>query len=430
MGHGDGQTLNGDDEGSPPRDAELRVANKLLADLERLRGDAAEVKEILSGQLRKIIELEKENRRLQERLKIAEKPEFNRPRVVCLIDGDGAIFTRETILQGRNGAFGAIQSLLNAIRRRSEEKHPNCDIWVHCVMNKRGLTGALQLTHEIVDTFIAACNRADPRCFMVDVGTGKEAADHRIKHLLRQHAFSPHCPMIFFGGCHDNGYAPDLRTIITAGLRHKLIMLPGYSDIAAEIQDLQLPEERVDGLFEPQKILSPRSRNRLQSFKASPLPPTAAFRAEAGDEDLESVFSDGSENPLSPLPDDGLRLMLGPGAIQELENPVPESSLSPVPRADDYTFTRGGRMQEKPCGKHYLLGHCPVGNKCQYYHDVELNERQIELLRSDMKRRPCRFFSKNGTCKAGEKCIFGHQCPEGARCSKDNCPFGRDAHPA
>jgi len=55
-------------------------------------------------------------------------------------------------------------------------------------------------------------------------------------------------------GCHDNGYATTLRSQITAGFKHKLILLRGYADMASGINELELPSFTIPDLFVPQKL--------------------------------------------------------------------------------------------------------------------------------------------------------------------------------
>lgn len=55
-------------------------------------------------------------------------------------------------------------------------------------------------------------------------------------------------------GCHDNGYVTTLRSQITAGFKQKLILLRGYTDMAAGINELDLPSFTVPDLFLPQKL--------------------------------------------------------------------------------------------------------------------------------------------------------------------------------
>lgn len=50
-----------------------------------------------------------------------------------------------------------------------------------------------------------------PLFHFVDVGRGKERADHKIKEMFRLFVNNTHCKQIIFGGCHDNGYLLSLE---------------------------------------------------------------------------------------------------------------------------------------------------------------------------------------------------------------------------
>jgi hypothetical protein len=58
-------------------------------------------------------------------------------------------------------------------------------------------------------------------------------------------------------GCHDDGYATTLRSLVTAGFTDKLILLTGYLKMAAGIDNLQLPSFAIPDLFRPEKIVTP-----------------------------------------------------------------------------------------------------------------------------------------------------------------------------
>ena len=62
---------------------------------------------------------------------------------------------------------------------------------------------------------------------------------------------------IISAGCHDNGYVTSIRSQITAGFKHKLILLQGYSDMATGIKDLDLPSFNIPELFMPEKLVVP-----------------------------------------------------------------------------------------------------------------------------------------------------------------------------
>ena len=81
-------------------------------------------------------------------------------------------------------------------------------------------------------------------------------------------------------GCHDNGYVTNLRSQITAGFKHKLILLPTYTEIATGIAELELPTLAIPELFLTQKLGMALDSGvppglGSPSFRARPTPTTA-----------------------------------------------------------------------------------------------------------------------------------------------------------
>lgn len=80
-----------------------------------------------------------------------------------------------------------------------------------------------------------------------------------------------------YTGCHDNGYATTLRSHITAGFKHKLILLQSYNEMAAGIAELELPSLCVPELFIAEKIVAPPfGSNGNSNYQASSDPAPAS----------------------------------------------------------------------------------------------------------------------------------------------------------
>ena len=71
-------------------------------------------------------------------------------------------------------------------------------------------------------------------------------------------------------GCHDNGYVTTIRSQITAGFKHKLILLRGYADMAAGITELELPSFSIPDLFIPQKLTPVATTGTTVQFNPTP----------------------------------------------------------------------------------------------------------------------------------------------------------------
>lgn len=112
-------------------------------------------------------------------------------RVVCLIDGDGAIFSPDLIAQGHDGGLLAAKMLAESVRQdfSSKYKLDQFHLYVYVFYNKRGLVDAIgRAGHwnakQKFDEFSFGFNQAAERFIMVDVGSGKEQADAKIKGLF------------------------------------------------------------------------------------------------------------------------------------------------------------------------------------------------------------------------------------------------------
>jgi hypothetical protein len=88
-------------------------------------------------------------------------------RAICLIDGDGMIFTPDLISAGREGGQRAAMTLNATIRPHI---NPKVSLWVYIFFNKRGLldtllrTGQTEVTRKGFEDFCAGFNQADQRC--------------------------------------------------------------------------------------------------------------------------------------------------------------------------------------------------------------------------------------------------------------------------
>lgn len=111
------------------------------------------------------------------------------PLIVCLIDGDGHIFSPELYSLGKNGGLQAAMHLTKAITEyltnnlASETNRGT--IWLTIFCNKSGLSDTLVYnkvcTPEDFEAFCIGFNQASPLFSMIDAGGGKEAADSKIK---------------------------------------------------------------------------------------------------------------------------------------------------------------------------------------------------------------------------------------------------------
>ncbi|KAH9482826.1 hypothetical protein JR316_0004926 [Psilocybe cubensis] len=219
----------------------------------------------LQDSLKRTEELEKKADDLEKQLK--------GHRVVALLDGDGAIFNSQLISQGQSGGHIAAQKLSDAIMQHlaSTNGVNRYQLWVYIFFNRRGLIdtfgrAGLAAAKNKFDDFIMGFNQAAERFIMLDVGSAKEAADAKIKALLEDEIRFPQTEKIIFGGCHDNGYVTTIRSHITSGFKNKLILLRSYTDMAAGINELELPSFSIPDLFISQKLGMPAPPSHINSI--------------------------------------------------------------------------------------------------------------------------------------------------------------------
>ncbi|KAK7694623.1 hypothetical protein QCA50_001810 [Cerrena zonata] len=213
------------------------------------------------------------------------------PLVVCLIDGDGNIFSSELIKLGETGGHQAALLLNKGLTGHMESLDSDegfssrGQIWLTVYCNKSGLLETLTnnnvCTAEQFENFVIGFNQAAPLFSFVDVGSGKERADEKIKECLRVFTRFPQTSKVFFGGAHDNGYISILNQLQNEGLRNKLVVLRGYKELAYELKNLKLPTLEIVGLFMTEKLqtIAPPRRHSppslvkpqdFEKFRATP----------------------------------------------------------------------------------------------------------------------------------------------------------------
>lgn len=147
---------------------------------------------------------------------------------MCLLDGDGTIFSADLIIRGQEGGLEAARLLTEGVRHNlaSDLGHEKFQLWVYLFYNKRGLLETfarvgLSAARPKFDEFIIGFNQAAERFLMVDVGGSKEAADAKIKGHLPHFSFQRHrclTPRTFAAVyLEDNIRLPQTHKIIFGG---------------------------------------------------------------------------------------------------------------------------------------------------------------------------------------------------------------------
>ncbi|KAH7887873.1 hypothetical protein F5I97DRAFT_1863705 [Phlebopus sp. FC_14] len=356
-------------------------------------------------------------------------------RVVCLLDGDGSIFSADLMNRGQEGGLEAARMLTEKIHQHLSFEHgyEQYQLWVYLFYNKRGLLETLNrvglATVKQFEEFTMGFNQAAERFAMVDVGGSKEAADAKIKVHLQDNIRLPQTYKIIFGGSHDNGYVNVLRSVITAGFREKLILMPGYTDVAMDIRLLMLPELRIPDLFMATKLVAP-SYMSIASGSPPGLPATpkrAPAIAQVSSPNLGHGDGPGSIARRDSIPT--YKSVLQTTASYE---PSDSSASTDAGDARPVQFTRRvsspgkqrhvnpklalSKQNPAPCTLFYLTDSCRHGSDCKYAHDYLLEAEHYQELRENAKKTPCKVTNDGGLCTFGDNCVYGHVCPNGSTC--------------
>ncbi|KIM90970.1 hypothetical protein PILCRDRAFT_157689 [Piloderma croceum F 1598] len=364
-------------------------------------------------------------------------------RVICLVDGDGAIFSPDLLAKGQEGGLAAAKMLAESVRQDFSSKYQldQFHLWVYVFYNKRGLVDAigragLSAAKQKFEDFVFGFNQAAERFVMVDVGSGKEAADAKIKVILEDNIRLPQTNKILFGGqllcntlfmafvdvllagCHDNGYTTSLRSLITAGFQNKLVLLRGYTESATGIDELGLPSMTIPQLFIPDKLntshgplssLKPvrsRSASVADSFPQvprtiTPLPSSSLQSSCTLVEDSQSTI------PLRSSPEQELDPL--PFATETVAPPTGPQSYKSALQAVQQVQTRASTPELDAAGSSassdtsYELLTDPRGSPSP----SRARHVNPNIPLSKHKPPPCTLFYL-ANCKHGIDCKYGH----------------------
>ena len=141
-------------------------------------------------------------------------------RVVCLVDGDGSVFSLSNIARGRAGGRDVATRLTEGIKQYFASEQFQLHVWVF--LNKNGLSEALRRyakedARAQLDNFIHGFNQAAGRFMIVDVGPGKEAADAKIRCTSPGYMASPDADTRPVGYLEDELKLAEAAHIIFAG---------------------------------------------------------------------------------------------------------------------------------------------------------------------------------------------------------------------
>ncbi|KAF9701721.1 hypothetical protein EKO04_000380 [Ascochyta lentis] len=373
--------------------------------------------------------------------------------VLALIDGDGAIF-QDALLQAAAGDGGseAASRLHLAIHNHISCLYNNSGNWpimvqIYLSLDKLAFklqqVGLLRHPQEL-RTFAQRFSVNQSLFSIIDVGQGKERADHKIKEMLRTFSDNPTCRHIIFGGCHDAGYLLNLDQFKHNEAKASRITLlestPAYRGFAelpnfkrANFEDVfrsdPLPESApaINTAMSAAQSAPPSAQSPLvMRSLTNKTPPTASVAArvaspspstpapsvsatESSEDSWASVGKVGTErtNSISILPtakskaNTKKKYAYFNKSEERLDEPLPPRERAAVDALDARMKKNGKKM----CNNFHLGGSCAQGKFCHFQHEPKLSLGEQNALRYKARSLACH----NRYCEDID-CYLGHQC--------------------
>lgn len=382
--------------------------------------------------------------------------------------------------QGKDGGAEAASHLFAELKDQLKQTYPeahvsNWNIVVNVVLNMQGLgqklhaCGIINNPNEL-SAFGRAFGLAHPLFNFIDVGSGKERADHKIRETLRLYLPMPQCKHIFFGPCHDNGYLPVLEPFKRDPTTSSRITLIETTPAEPGFIALGFPRVKFPRVFRdtnlpnrPIAMTSPgpmpvRTQSAMQVAASSFVPQStaganhtssnatspAAIKAEpttsnswatvgksSGPKNIDIAPKKVAQRRFVTLNVDDERLdaplpRADPGAEKRFLARTKESGkCKSASYASIILFRFVAHTNVTPgCNSYHLTGSCAAGEYCDYHHGERLSPGEVLVLKHKARsitcpgKHQCRDFS----------CVSGHHCKFGGKgCFADNCWFN-DTH--
>lgn len=160
---------------------ENRKLKKTAKLTEGLENQVEDLTESLKGKIKNYEEK-------KERLRVAEENAAANPFAIVLVDGDGYVFPDDLLYQGTSGGEEAAQKLLTEVTKYLERYKGGKDwkLIVRIFVNLEGLARKCQQFDIVRQSntlreFAAGFAQSQPLFDFVDVGYGKERADHKLR---------------------------------------------------------------------------------------------------------------------------------------------------------------------------------------------------------------------------------------------------------
>ncbi|KAL8882764.1 MAG: hypothetical protein Q9192_007525 [Flavoplaca navasiana] len=260
----------------------------------------------------------------------------------------------------------------------------NTDVVVRAYANLRGLGKACAKNNSMKSTadlgLVAnGFTSRYPLFDFVDVGLGKERADHKIRESFRFYIESSQCKHVLLGICHDSGYVPFFEKFVAnESVRNRVTLLEGYQ-VSPAIRSLGFKRKvRFPSVFAPG--WTPIAQNSGDQAQT----PTTVTGTRATKAPFHCSAVDASR--------------LGPILKNEQGKRIDKHL-----RVDPETVQ--ALMEKHLCTWLFLKGFC-AGCERNHAHRP-LNEQQYDALWFVSRRGRCFKDQKSKGCN-DPTCIYGH----------------------
>ncbi|OAA67271.1 Zinc finger, CCCH-type [Niveomyces insectorum RCEF 264] len=207
------------------------------------------------------------------------------PYVAVLIDGDGVLFQESFVRDGVEGGKRASSALYAAVAKHVAGTDPaaeDMDVVAKICANLTGLGGAMYQhgavgSEDELRRFALGFSQSRGSFDFVDVGSGKERADSKIRESAKWHLKQVNCKLVVLGISHDAGYAPFLDEIThNEATRQRVVIAEGPPTVrellATNVKVLHLNNSvlRADKLGDTHSFHTNHSAAAASTAKTTP----------------------------------------------------------------------------------------------------------------------------------------------------------------
>jgi len=337
------------------------------------------------------------------------------------------IFNDALLQAGPDGGAEAASKLHEEITKHIESKiddtnHFDIVVQLYCnfigLANKLTNCGILERPADL-RAWIHSFNYNQGLFNFIDVGEGKERADHKIKESLRLFINNKQCKQILFGGCHDAGYLTFLDQYKLSDKAPKITLIQCVAEqhVINKYKSLNFSTVNLNSVF--------RSTALVDRPKPVATPPSSAptpLRRGSGNTSFTAASNGASSEgktfvfitPTSARESNEAPKRLYQNSKSERVD-VPLFAVEDgVMKRINAKITRDGKY----CNEFHLTGKCSKKSNCPYVHGERLLGQEQLALRTKARNAPC----QNGSECNKPGCFYGHHCPN-IRCAYPNCYF-------